>query len=47
MPAKVVLERRVELDTRDGESLAAGETRDELGVGAARKLEAAPDGGRG
>ena len=38
--AKVVLERSVELDACDGESVAAGETRDELGVGAAWQVEA-------
>ena len=40
MAAKVVLERSVALDACDGESFAAGETRDELGVGAAWQLEA-------
>ena len=40
VPAEVVLQRVGELETRDGESITAGETRDELGVGAARQLEA-------
>ena len=44
MAAKVVLQRLGELETRDGESFAAGETRDELGVDATGEGE--PTGGR-
>ena len=39
MAAQVVLQRLGKLETRDGESIAACETRDELGAGAAGKLE--------